>query len=78
MTKIALIITMLIVTISFANQNANGQGQREMREPPQEAISACEGDECSMSTPRGDTLEGSCKNTPDNKYFVCMPANHKR
>lgn len=52
-----------------------------MREPPEEAITACEGqaegNECSVTTPRGDTLEGTCKYTPDDKYFVCEPENHR-
>ena len=64
---------MLGATVMFA------QEQQSRREPPKEAISACEnkktGDTCSMSTPKGDTLEGTCKNTPDDKYFVCMPEN---
>ena len=45
-------------------------------EPPKEAIEVCKGQDtgsqCTMNTPRG-SLEGQCKNTPDNKYFVCMP-----
>jgi hypothetical protein len=80
MKKILLLATVLAATISFANQNSNGQGQREMREPPQEAITICEGksegDTCSMTTPRGESVEGSCQNTPDGKYFVCMPEGH--
>lgn len=81
MKKIVLIAALCVATMSFANQSSRGGDQREMREPPKEAISACEGqsegNECSMSTPRGDTLEGTCKNTPDDKYFACMPNNHR-
>lgn len=78
MEKTVLIAALLFATISLANQNSNEGGDREMREPPAEAISICEGqsegDSCSMTTPRGDTMEGTCKNTPDGKYFVCMPS----
>lgn len=49
--------------------------------PPQEAISACsgksEGASCSITTPDGKSLEGSCRNTPDKQYFACVPKNHK-
>jgi hypothetical protein len=27
-----------------------------------------------MNTPRGE-MTGQCMNTPDKKYFVCMPEN---
>ncbi len=80
MNKKLLIMFILITTYSFANgpQNNSRQG-RENREPPKEAIIACEskseGTSCNVITPRGDTLNGTCKNTPDNKYFVCMPEN---
>ena len=81
MKKSVLIATLFVVTISFANQSSNGQGQREMRKPPQEAITICEGQDegnsCNITTPRGDTQDGTCKNTPDGKYFVCMPLNMK-
>jgi hypothetical protein len=48
----------------------------EKQEPPKEAIEVCVGLDvesiCFMETPRG-TLEGKCMNTPDKKYFACMP-----
>jgi len=79
------IITLCILasaTYCVANQNENERGAKPgMGEPPKEAISICEGknegDTCSMTTPRGDTLEGTCKTTPDDKYFACMPADMK-
>lgn len=81
MKKIILIATLFVATMSFANQNSRGGAQKEMREPPKEAISICEdksaGDSCSVTTPRGDTLDGICKNTPDKKYFACVPDKHK-
>lgn len=73
MKKVMIFISLMAATLSFAK----GPGQD--RKPPQEAISACEGKSegttCSVTTPRGDTLSGTCKNTPDDKYFVCMPEN---
>ncbi len=51
------------------------------RTPPPEAISACSGksedDACSVTTPRGDTMEGTCRNTPDGEYFACIPKGHR-
>lgn len=83
MKKTILLTTLLVATIAMANQNSNERGgEREMREPPQEAITICEGksegDSCSVTSPRGDTLEGTCRNTPDNKYFACVPKNHRK
>ena len=80
MKKMIMTLTLLAVTASFAQNGKPPRGQHG--EPPKEAISACEnkteGTSCSVNTPRGDTLEGTCKNTPDNKYFVCEPKNHRR
>ena len=62
------------IVVSYANQGGERAGGK--RTPPKDAISACKnkevGTQCNMSTPRGD-LEGQCMNTPDDKYFVCMP-----
>lgn len=75
------IITLAILGVTLVS--AEGQDQRGGgdREPPKEAIEICEGQQegssCTMSTPRGD-MEGTCKNTPDGKYFVCMPENMPR
>lgn len=67
---ISFCATTALLTISYANQGGE-------RKPPQEAIDICkgqsEGSECKVTTPRGDTLTGICQNTPDDKYFVCMP-----
>lgn len=63
--------TSALVTISYAKPGGGNNG-----EPPKEAIEVCkgldEGTKCTMQTPRG-TLNGLCMNTPDKKYFVCMP-----
>ena len=68
----------MILTIAIA-AFANGPQDRE---PPKEAIAICKnkdvGSTCQMTTPQGDTLSGTCKYTPDEKYFVCMPSgDHK-
>lgn len=79
MKKIITTLAILAITASFAQDNRpprGGNGQ-----PPAEAITACEGEDenttCSVETPRGDTLTGTCQNTPDKKYFACMPKDHK-
>ena len=45
--------------------------------PPQPAIDACKNKSdsasCTVQTPNG-SLSGNCKNTPDGKYFACIPA----
>ena len=73
--KIALAGLMLFGIINFAMAQDHRRPQNGI--PPKEAIAACQnrdtGTTCSMKTPRGDMLEGICKYTPDNKYFVCMP-----
>ena len=77
MKKIIITGTLLALTFGFAQGQQPQQG--EMRTPPPEAISICEGQDegtsCSMVSPRGDTVEGTCSNTPDGKYFACKPKN---
>lgn len=67
---------LLTTTLLLANGPQNGK-----RTPPAEAITACtdkaENSTCSVTTPRGDTVAGTCTNTPDGKYFACKPTNHK-
>jgi hypothetical protein len=73
-------MTLAVMILGATLSYAQGQGRGGMGgEPLKEVLSACENkssdDSCSMSTSRGDTLSGTCKNTPENKYFVCMPSN---
>lgn len=81
MRKFIILLAILGATFASANQGQGQGGGGSDREPPKEAIEICEGQDegssCTMSTPRGD-LEGTCKNTPDDKYFVCMPENMPR
>lgn len=69
--KTILTLSTLLITLNSAIY-----AKSENREPPKEAIEVCVGQEtesiCTMKTPRG-TLEGKCMNTPDKKYFACMP-----
>jgi len=71
-----------ILALTFASAQNQRPTQGEKRTPPQEAISACEnkseGASCSMTTPRDHTIEGTCTNTPDGKYFACKPNNPPR
>lgn len=68
--------TTLLVTVSYARPEGKKDGT-----PPKEAIEVCaekeEGTQCTMNTPRGE-LTGKCMNTPDNKYFVCMPEDKRK
>ncbi|CAA6802874.1 MAG: Unknown protein [uncultured Campylobacterales bacterium] len=63
---------------SFSNNNE----KKEKRQPPIEAISICEnkeeGSSCEIITRRGENVAGTCQTTPDDKYFACVPKNHKR
>ena len=81
MKKFISIMALLAFTAAFAQPQGGGNGQRGPGgQPPQEAISACDGQEegasCSFDTPRGDTAEGTCQNTPDGEYFACKPTDH--
>jgi hypothetical protein len=68
----------LLAGIVYA-QNAMEQGGKRIppsRVPPQAAIDVCkdkaQGTACEVSTPDGNK-PGICTDTPDKKYFVCMP-----
>lgn len=61
---------------AFAQPGMQGQGER--RGPPEEAFTACEnkavGDSCSVITPHGDEVNGSC-GMPRGERLVCIPDN---
>jgi len=73
------LVTLCILSVSLAFANQPTQPKSGKRQPPQEAITACEGKDdgssCTVKTPRGHTLEGTCRTTPDKKYFACKPKN---
>lgn len=69
--------------VSMQVMKNNGEGGMQGNQagkpmtPPQAALEACSGKSenttCSVQTPNGN-LSGTCKNTPDGKYFACIPA----
>jgi len=76
------------VTFSQGMSQEMGQdGGRPQRSgghggPPQEAFDACSGQseqaQCSVQTPRGDTMKGVCLNPPQQDQLVCVPEDHLR
>lgn len=54
--------------------------QQRGHRPPQEAFDACDGLEegaaCEVETPRGDTLQGTCRSMGE-EALVCVPKNHR-
>lgn len=63
---------------SAGEQAPGGQGAGPRRGPPREAVAACSGKDrdaqCAFTTPRGDKLEGSCRQTPEGAV-ACVPRN---
>lgn len=55
----------VLLAVVFATSCANAKPPRGERQPPEEAIAACEGQEVdatvTFTTPRGDEVEGTCK-----------------
>jgi hypothetical protein len=74
----SIVVVMSVVLIPFLIW-ADGEGPRERpKGPPQEMIAACEdksvGDACEFVNPQGDTVSGTCQNSPrDEGQLVCMP-----
>lgn len=56
------------------DQNKNQSGGQGRRQPPQEAIAACEGknagDKVEFETRRGDTISGTCVNNGDLTFAI--------
>lgn len=69
----------IVVSTPCFGQGRNKEKRRGSRRPPQEAFTACENkeenDSCSVTTRKGDELNGVCLNLQDD--FVCVP-NEKR
>ena len=57
-----------------SGQNNNSPEGRQRREPPQEAINACDGknagDKVEFETPRGETVTGTCVNNGDLIFAI--------
>lgn len=74
MRKITIVLLFIGLSVSYGYDNSN---QKQMRQPPAEAITICKGknsgESCSITTPKGDSINGMCEDTPDGKYFACKP-----
>lgn len=67
----------LAIFASLGAAFVNAQDRRgPPREPPAEALQACvnraRGDACTVETPRGDTISGTC-GAPEGRALACMP-----
>lgn len=74
----------LLISIPFTGTNAQQQRGGGRGGPPEEAIQACadkvENDSCSFSSPRGDSVEGSCLSPPEGRDgpLACAPEGGHR
>lgn len=79
MKKLLSLLCIVGVTMSMAHGHRCDEKDEKQKEckPPKEAIEVCVSQEldsiCQVSGRHGDILEGRCKNTPDEKYFACIP-----
>ncbi|MGO4891306.1 hypothetical protein [Flavobacterium sp. W21_SRS_FM6] len=73
-----LILCCLLTTVSCSTM-AEKDKQKRGHKPPPEAFTACEGrvegDSDSIETPRGDTLEATCKII--DEQLVAVPAKDR-
>lgn len=75
LASVSLLACLLYTSLSCAAPNDRGRPQG----PPPEAIDACsnlaEGDACSFTGRRDDTLEGTCMSPPEGgDGLACAPA----
>lgn len=72
-------ITKLWITFALCiTFNTTAYSQGEPPQPPQEAVEACaskaDGDVCSFTGPRNDTLSGTCRKGPQGEdKLACAP-----
>lgn len=84
MKKFIAIVCIIGATASFANEGScsKKEGRENDRKPPREAIEVCVGQikdaTCQVTSRHGDILNGTCRYTPDEKYFACVPNKAKR
>ena len=84
MKKFIAFICVVGVTASFAHAGpCRSKDKNNECKPPKEAIEVCEGkttdSTCKVTSPHGDLISGTCRYTPDEKYFVCVPEKrHKK
>ena len=80
--KLKLLPLLLLVT-SFAHASGDRKDSGPNRgKPPQEAFDACAGAsadaQCSITTPRGEQLQGMCLVPPQRDQLVCVPDDHRQ
>ncbi|MDB2562292.1 hypothetical protein N9X61_01670 [Sulfurimonas sp.] len=84
MKKFITMLCVIGVTVSLAQEGSNSkkEGPKHDCKPPKEAIEVCLGQAsdatCQVTGRHGDILNGTCKYTPDEKYFVCAPEKGPR
>ena len=84
MKRIVMMLCIIGVTASFANEGNcdKKEGPNHDRKPPKEAIEVCldkvKDSTCKVTGRHGDILNGTCKYTPDEKYFACKPERRRR
>ena len=75
MKKVIIALTSLVLAFSATQAFASGQ---ERGKPPAEAFEACEGksegDTVSITSPKGDSVEATCKTMRGGDDLVAMPA----
>jgi len=86
MLRIGILLLSAVSTYGCANNGTN-EGMKPNKSdnrmpPPIEAIQSCvnqeENDVCQTKGPRGESVQGLCRTTPDNKYFACLPEKPDR
>ena len=76
-TLVLCFSVMMLIPVNVWSQPGNRRNGPPMK-PPQEAFDACNGksngDTCTVVTPRGDNISGTCR-TPKGQQLVCVPDN---
>ncbi|MEO1173350.1 MAG: hypothetical protein AAFX94_15055 [Myxococcota bacterium] len=73
-------VTLFVASV-LVSATANAQ-ERGRREPPPEALAACEGrsegDACSFEGRRGGAVNGTCRIPPQSQQLACVPEGGRR
>lgn len=66
-------------SLTSAVSTSSEADERGHRGPPPEAFTACEGkaagDACTVTTPHGDELAGTCATPPEDTRLACRPSH---
>jgi hypothetical protein len=77
---IALIASMMIIGVAYAQSDEENKPRRDHRGPPAAALEACssavQGDACSFEGRHGEQLQGTCE-APEDKPLACRPEGGK-